>query len=225
MVLEYKNIKLGNRNIKVRNWKVKDRDEFKKLIKNAVTQEDVDDARYKTLLFNVLENEIALNKDEMEYLFLLLRARNIGEKIIHKFKCDECNKIAEVELKILDILKVKFGSISNINRENFIIELQDVQNAEFYNNKIKSSESPLLDDLILHIKSINGDETKGFDEIKKISEEQDVQFIDNILDEFEEMIFRITSREKSVKCNHCKKSTTFMFDEIPNLIPSKWLAR
>ena len=60
MVLEYKNIKLGNRNIKVRNWKVKDRDEFKKLIKNGVTQEDVDDARYKTLLFNVLENESTL---------------------------------------------------------------------------------------------------------------------------------------------------------------------
>ncbi|EAL4083008.1 hypothetical protein DFW61_11800, partial [Campylobacter coli] len=66
MVLEYNPIKLGNRSIKVRNWKVKDRELYKSKLKNISSTEDELKARYECFVTNILETPTALNNDELE---------------------------------------------------------------------------------------------------------------------------------------------------------------
>ena len=55
MVLEYNPIKLGNRSIKVRNWKVKDRELYKNKLKNISSTEDELKARDECFVTNILE--------------------------------------------------------------------------------------------------------------------------------------------------------------------------
>lgn len=226
MILEYNiPLQIGNRTFKVRKWKVKDRDKFKELYKNTQTQNDVNNITYETLLMPSFEKEPALNMDEREYALAMLRKINIGEQTEYSYFCPSCGKQTSAKLKIDDIFDVKSGKIENINVENINIELQDVVNPAYYNEKIQKTDSPLLVDFILHIKSINGDNTKGFDDLLNYFSEQDVDLVDKILDKFEEMTFRITNRIKTLTCTKCKQKTDFDFDRIPNLIPEKWLKR
>ena len=49
--------------------------------------------------------------------------------------------------------------------------------------------------------------------------------MDKISEAFEKMIFKIESREHTVTCTHCGANSRFNFDEIPDIIPPKWLKR
>ncbi|EAJ2432402.1 hypothetical protein DFW84_09500 [Campylobacter coli] len=225
MVLEYNPIKLGNRSIKVRNWKVKDRELYKSKLKNISSTEDELKARYECFVTNVLETPTALNNDELEYLFLLLRIANLGDDLNYHWWCRSCEKTTDSKIKLSKLFTTKSGKIQDIDIGDIKIELQDVQNVELYNNKLRTSDSPSTDDLIFHIKSINDDNTKGFQDIKNYFDELDINTMDKISEAFEKMIFKIESREHTVTCSHCGANSTFNFDEIPDIIPPKWLKR
>lgn len=225
MVLEYNPIKLGNRSIKVRNWKVKDRELYKNKLKNISSTEDELKARYECFVTNILEKPTALNNDELEYLFLLLRIANLGDDLNYHWWCRNCEKTTDSKIKLSKLFTTKSGKIQDIDVGDIKIELQDVQNVELYNNKLRTSDSPSTDDLIFHIKSINGDNTKGFQDIKNYFDELDINTMDKISEAFEKMIFKIESREHTVTCTHCGANSTFNFDEIPDIIPPKWLKR
>ena len=84
------------------------------------------------------------------------------------------------------------------------------------------SESPLLDNLMLRIKTING-EVFNYEKIKSYFDEMDTLELDEILDEFEKMIFTLDSEiEVTCECGHTQKID---FDSIPDLIPIEWVLR
>lgn len=225
MVLEYNPLKIGNRTINVRNWKVKDRDNFKILLSKAITPKEQENALYQSLVFSVLETPIALNRDELEYLFILLRIKNLGEFTYYNHLCPKCDKTSRIKLSIKDLISVSFGELSEINVNNIKLELQEIQNVKYYNDLMAKTEEPLKDDLILHIKALNENESLGYDDIKKTFDDFDTTLMDEIFDLFEKMIFTIDSREYSVECPECKSSTNIIFDEIPDLLPNKWTKR
>ncbi len=225
MVAEVNNVKLGNRVLEVRNWKVRDRNAFKDAIKNSISLEDQKNKMYEYLVMNMLSKPVALNRSELEFLLIILRAKNIGNIIDYRFKCDNCGERVTVKLPIEDILKTEYGEIKDISIDNIKIELQDVQNVAFYNETLAKSNHPILDDLILHIKSVDGDDKKSYKDLIQYFSEFDINLMDKILDKFESMIFRITSRDKEVVCPNCQHKTMFYFDNIPELIPAKWYER
>lgn len=218
-------LKLGNRTISVRNWKVRDRLKLKESLKNTSNETKQQEITLDILVYGCLEKPVALNEDELEYLFTMLRVNSIGDEVKFKFTCPntDCNAENEIKLKPSKIYKPSFKELKNIKVPGIDIELQEVRNVEYYNSKIKTSTSPSLTDLILHIKTING-EMKSEEMINRIFEELDTKVMDEILDKWDEMRFTI-SRENKLKCPVCNAEEEFYFDEIPNLIPEKWFRR
>lgn len=225
MVLEYKPLKIGTRTLKVRNWKVRDRLKLKEYLSQNPNELKQQEFTLETLVYNCLETPAALNEDELEYLFTQLRINSIGDDVDFKFTCSnpDCNETVDVKLKVSKIYKPNFTELKDIRIGENVIELQEIKNVEYYNRKMKESKSPSFTDLVLHIKTLNG-ETLSEQAILKKFEDLDTKEMDEILDKWDSMRFTI-SRENELKCPHCGKTETFIFDEIPNLIPQKWFKR
>lgn len=221
----FRPIKIGNRSIKARNWKVKDRLALKEAYKNTESEIKAQEKTLEILVYGCLEEPVALNENELEYLFTQLRVNSIGDDIDFRFTCsnENCNETSTIKLKVSKIYKPKFGELKNIKVGELDIELQDIKNPDYYNKRLKSSVSPSLDDLILHIKTINS-QTMSEDKIIRIFDELDTKEMDEILDKWDSMRFTM-NRENVIKCPVCGKEETFEFDEIPNLIPQNWLKR
>lgn len=221
----YRPLKLGLRTVNVRNWKVRDRIKLKELLRDAQSEKKQQDIILDTLVYGCLESKAALNEDELEYLFASLRVNSIGDDVTFKYTCPnlDCNEQINAQLKITDIYKPEFKKLTNIEVGDIKLELCDVQNVEYYNRKIKETSTPSLTDLILHIKSVNG-EAKSENQILHIFEELDTKDMDAILDKWDTMRFTL-NREKTLKCPFCGKEETFEFDEIPDILPQAWLKR
>lgn len=211
-------IQLGSRKVNIRRWKVKDRKAVKALYREDLSEEKVLKKLVEILVFNCIEEKIDLNPDEIKYLLAKIREYSLNKKITYKFSCPECSKMNEVELSCDEIFKPKFGEIKNIKN----IELQDVKNPALFNQVLMESESPLLDNLMLRIKTING-EVFNYEKIKSYFDEMDTLELDEILDEFEKMIFTLDSEiEVTCECGHTQKID---FDSIPDLMPIEWVLR
>ena len=211
-------VQLGNRKINIRRWKVKDRKAIKALYKEEMSEEKTLRKLIQILVFGCIEEKIDLNPDEIKYALAKIREYSLNKKIKYKFSCPECQKLNEVELSCDEIFKPKFSDIKNIRD----IELQEVKNIDLFNQVLMESESPLLDNLMLRIKSING-EIYTYEKIKNYFDEMDTLELDEILDEFEKMIFTLDS-EIEVACE-CGNKQIIEFDSIPDLIPLEWVLR
>ena len=222
---QYKPLKIGNRTINVRNWKVRDRIKLKELLKEANSEKKQQEIILDVLVYNCIEGKVALNEDELEYLFAQLRVNSVGDDIRFKYTCpnEDCNEQVELGLKISNVYKPKFKKLSNITVSNINIELQEVQNIDYYNRKMKESTTPSLTDLILHIKSLNN-EQKSENQILHIFEELDTKDMDTILDKWDSMRFTL-DRVNNLKCPYCGREESFEFDEIPDILPQTWLRR
>ena len=221
----YKSLKLGNRVINVRNWKVRDRIKLKDLLKDTPSEKRQQEIILDTLVYNCVEGKVALNEDELEYLFAQLRINSIGDEINFKYTCPnlDCNEQVEMKLRISEIYKPKFKKLGSITVGNISLELQEIQNIEYYNRKMKESTTPSLTDLVLHIKTLNS-EQKSENQILHIFEELDTKDMDSILDKWDTMRFTL-DRVNSLKCPYCGKEEEFEFDEIPDILPQTWLKR
>lgn len=211
-------IQLGNRKVNIRRWKVKDRKAIKSLYKEDLSEEKVLKKLVEILVIDCIEEKIDLNPDEIKYLLAKIREYSLNKKIKYKFSCPKCSKMNEIELSCDEIFKPKFGEIKNIKD----IELQDVKNPKLFNQVLMESESPLLDNLMLRIKTISG-EVFNYEKIKSYFDEMDTLELDEILDEFEKMIFTLDSEiDVTCECGHTQKID---FDSIPDLIPIEWVLR
>ena len=191
---------INNKVIKFRKWKVKD----KFALDNAKTKEEIRNA----LVYNCLENpKIILDETEYEYILTCIRDKSLNKPSTYTFTCDECEEDFDHEVKVSEITKVIFNGYKPIQTRNFKIELQDIQNRKFYEEKMtsKNKSELMYFDFILHIKSINDDETLTFDKIVEMFNDLDV-------DEFEE-----------IECPHCHTKMKVEYDTISrDFFPNLW---
>lgn len=222
---EFKCFQLGRRIIEYRNWKVKDR----LLLKKAFRTNDSDkqaEATLQILVWNCLKEKVPLNKDELEYLFANIRASSIGPSVDFKYTCSnpECSKLNTECMRISNIWKPKFKTkLCDISVNNITIEVQEVQNANYYNKKMLENDYSSMWDLILHIKTINSQTLKEA-EILELFENLDTKDADAILENWENQVFSI-DRVNTLVCPKCGFNNEFEFDEIPELIPPIWFKR
>ena len=212
-------IQVGNKNIKVRKWKAKDRKAFKKEVQEN-NGTNIDKIISETLVYSCMEDKnIALTNEEVQYVFTKLRKISISDTFKFVFNCNHCEKNNEIVLKIDDVSKPVFSDFSTIQVDDITLELQDIKNKKFYDeNKDEFDDSK---ELAFHIKSINSDMTKSFDDLVNMFDEMDLDKFDRIFEEFQKMNFHIDTT-CDCKCMHCGKITTYEFDEIPNFFPDSW---
>lgn len=210
-------IQIGLKTLKVRKWKAKDRKNFKKL---SQKEKDISDVIKKTLVYSCLENKyIPLTEQEIEYLFIQLRKISISDEFDFTYTCDNCEFKNTITLKIDDVSKPVFNSYTPIKSKNYEIVLQDIQNKDFYEKN--KDEFDDVKEIAFRIYSINGDNTKGFNEIIEIFNEMEINEFDYIYEEFQKMNFNIDNTH-AVKCSNCNEYTFFEFDEIQNFFPESW---
>jgi len=212
-------IKVGNKTLKVRKWKAKDRKAFKKeIIESEGNNSDV--IITQNLVYNCIENKnIALTDEEIQYVFTQLRKLSVSETFEYTYKCIHCDYDNKEVLKIDDVSKPVFKEYKPIEVQGYKIELQDIKNKKFYEeNKDQFDESK---ELAFRVKSINGDMSKSFNELVELFDDMDIDIFDKIYDQFQDMNFHVDNTHECT-CKKCGKTTPFEFDEIPGFLPDSW---
>lgn len=217
---DYFAIALGRRNVEIRKWKVKDRLTLKKSFNSGDAEAQIEKT-LKILVWNCINGKIALNKDELEYVFAQIRRHSIGDAIEFQYTCQnpECNKLAAQKMCISQIWRPQYQALRNFGD----FEFQEIQNIDYYNKKMKEYNYSSMIDLALHIKTYKRQPMSDI-EYLKIFENLNTDEMDSILDTWEAMAFHL-DRYNSMICPYCGHENGFDFDEIPNLIPPIWFRR
>lgn len=218
---KYYDIKVGNKIIKARKWKAKDRKLFRKKLVESEGK-NISKIISDVLVYNCLENpNIALTDEEIQYLFIQLRKISISDKFKFEFECENCGHKNELILKIDDVIKPVYKEYEPIIVDNITIEIQDIKNKKFYEeNKDEYDDAK---ELAFRIKSFNGDTSKSFNELVEIFENMDINTFDKIYQKFQEMNFHIDNTY-ACECKNCGHKNLFEFDEIPGFFPDTWIS-
>ena len=119
-------LKVGNKTINFRKWKVKDRLKLKNFIKEhpddtqAIATETLN-----CLVFDCLDTKYPLNLDEITYVFANIRKHSISDEITFEYECEMCKTKNKEIIKIDDLYKVNFSDSKEININNLKITLND----------------------------------------------------------------------------------------------------
>lgn len=211
-----KNIKLGDKSITIRKWKGKDKRNFVKAIKDPnVTEDKILDS----LIYSCIKEDVVLSEQEFRYVMVQIRAFSLGEDISIPFKCPECGHEHTQHFNLSDVIRYKFEPLNNIVTSVTTIKLGDIVNKQTYLEKIV--EDPMYD-LLLRIKSFNGNDSFTLDELVELFDEMDADEYDHIMETFNSHKFTIDDINE-VECTKCSNKTNYSFDEIPGFIPESWL--
>lgn len=217
-------MRIRNKEIKFRKWKVKDKKDFVNLINNDGTEKEIADV----LVYSCLENpNIALTADEYRYVIGQIRKESLGAKIDFNFKCSACDENFVQAISIDEILKPVYSDYQTIKKDGTTIEIGDIVNKTYYDaaiDKCESTEEEYFVDFLYHIHSINGNSAFTYDELVKIVEDLDMAVFDGILDEWDKQRFKIDDNV-DVSCTSCGAVETYTFDEIPGFFPETWFNR
>jgi len=232
---KYFSIDLGHKNVNIRKWKAKDRNAFKKLVESD--NSNIENKILQILVTNCLEDKkVPLSFDELQYLFVKIRALSISDDFTYTYICSKCKNENIKKLKISDVIKFSSSEYKPIEMEGIKIEIQTPPNADFYNKKINSQDYNESYELALCTKSINDNITMNFNEIIEYYEDLETDIYDKIMEEFDKMRFKLLNK-KTFTCNHtitdsetnektkCNHKLTVEFDEIPDFFPESWLKR
>ncbi len=208
-------IKLSNQEITARKWKAKEKLAFIDIMKNNSDKSQLVDI----LVYNCIEEKVALSKDEYKYVLSVIRSKSLGDVIPLEFSCEHCERRFIVEIKLSEVIKPVFEESKVISTPKYDIELCEIQNVDYYKQVINQAADEL--DLYLRIKSINGNDGYTLEEIIEFFENLDVQDFDEIFEQWDKIKLKIQDI-RIVKCPHCEGKTQYEFDEIPGFFPSSW---
>ena len=148
----------------------------------------------------------------------------IKNKFLDERKLEIYEEDFDHEVKVSEITKVIFNGYKPIQTRNFKIELQDIQNRKFYEEKMtsKNKSELMYFDFILHIKSINDDETLTFDKIVEMFNDLDVDEFEEIITKWNEIKMRLEKIEE-IECPHCHTKMKVEYDTISrDFFPNLW---
>ena len=209
-------VKIKNKTIKFRKWKVKDK---KKFLSDENNQENMREA----LVFDCLEDSnICLSEEEFKYLFMMIREKSIKEKVGYVFDCSECNEKFEYFADLEEVMKPEYKDVSEIQVNNHIFTLGSIRNQSFYNQAMDActGEEKYLVDFILHISKYN-DEPKTFDQLQDVINEMDIDEFETIYKKWEDIRYKV-NQVHDVECPKCGHVEALEFDDLPGFFPDSW---
>lgn len=208
-------IDLGNKKVTIRKWKGKDKKLFKKLISDEnSTQTDI----MQTLVYNCIEEDVVLSVDEFRYVLSRIRSYSLGDKLNMEFLCDNCGEISTNEYEISKVIRSDESTLDRIKVGNVDIRFGEIRNMETYLKYIQEDE---VFDMILRVKSINGDDSFTMESLIDFFDELDVDVIEEIMIKFHNDKFTVDDLN-TIECKNCGDKSLFKFDELPNFFPESW---
>lgn len=211
-------IKLNNREITIRKWKAKEKKEFLNTVRNSESLDTLQDV----LVYNCIEEKVALNADEFKYVLTQIRSYSLGDEIELEFFCDNCKTKFLNTIKLSSVVKPLISDKKEIKSKNYKIKLSEIRNVDFYKEIIKANPTEERDyDFYLRIQSINGDDSMTLDEIVQLFDEMDIDEFDSIFNQWEDIRFKIDD-SADISCKNCETIVKYSFDEIPGFFPPSW---
>lgn len=211
-------IKLNNREITIRKWKAKEKKEFLNTVRNSESLDTLQDV----LVYNCIEENVALNADEFKYVLTQIRSYSLGDEIELEFFCDNCKTKFLNTIKLSSVVKPLISDKKEIKSKNYKIKLGEIRNVDFYKEIIKANPTEERDyDFYLRIQSINGDDSMTLDEIVQLFDEMDIDEFDSIFNQWEDIRFKIDD-SADISCKNCETVVKYSFDEIPGFFPPSW---
>ncbi len=211
-------VKLNNQEITIRKWKAKEKKEFLNTVRNSESLDTLQDV----LVYNCIEEKVALNADEFKYVMTQIRSYSLGDEIELEFFCDSCKSKFLNTIKLQEIIKPIISNLKEIETKNYRIKLGNIRNVDFYKETIKNNPNEEKDyDFYLRIESINGDESMTLEEIVELFNEMNIDEFDSIFERWEDIRFKIDDTSE-ISCKNCEDKVKYSFDEVPGFFPPAW---
>ena len=212
-------IKLNsNKELTIRKWKAKEKKEFLNTVRTNQSLDSLQDV----LVYNCIEEKVALNAEEFKYIMTQIRSYSLGNEIELEFYCDCCKSKFLSTIKLDEIIKPIISNKFDIKTKNYKIKLGSVRNVDFYKETIKKNPLEEKDyDFYLRIESINADDSMTLEEIVELFNEMDIDEFDSIFNQWEDIRFKIDD-VADIACIKCDNSVKYSFDEIPGFFPPSW---
>ena len=211
-------IKLGNKELTIRKWKAKEKKEFLNTVRKSETLDSLQDV----LVYNCIEEKVALNAEEFKYMMTQIRSYSLGDEIELEFYCDSCKSKFLNTVKLSEIVKPVFSNTNEIKTKNYKIKMSTIKNVDYYKEVIKNNPTEEKDyDFYLRIDSINADDSLSLEEIVDLFNEMDIDEFDSIFDQWEAIRFKIDDVTE-ISCKKCESTVKYSFDEIPGFFPPSW---
>lgn len=211
-------VKLMDKTIKFRKWKVKDKTKFlnntndKKLIKEALVYDCLEDKK------------IALSEDEYNFMLIHIRETSLSDKVTYIFNCDSCGVDFEYEANLKEIITPEFKPYGDIISGKHIFTMGKIRNRDFYQDMMIAAdgdEAKYLIDFISHIHAYNDQDGLTFEQLNNVINELDVDIFEKIFYQWENMRFK-TNNTHDVACDNCGHKTLYEFDDLPGFFPTSW---
>lgn len=216
----YVPVKLKDKTVNVRKWKVKDRKKFLQSIKD----QDVK-ASTTALVNDCMEDPtIPLSPEEFRYLLLKIRALSLGEKVTYELNCEKCEKDFDMAVNIRDISNPVFQENNIISSGNIKIKTGDIPSKQFYDkamDELQDERDIFLIDFLFHIKEIDGSDAFTFEDLFNFINDLDIDIAADIFDQWSKNKFKIDDTH-IVKCPHCNFEEVYVFEDIPGFFPDSW---
>ena len=211
-------IKLGNKELTIRKWKAKEKKEFLNTVRKSETLDSLQDV----LVYNCIEEKVALNAEEFKYMMTQIRSYSLGDEIELEFYCDSCKSKFLNTVKLSEIVKPVFSNTNEIKTKNYKIKMSTIKNVDYYKEVIKNNPTEEKDyDFYLRIDSINADDSLSLEEIVDLFNEMDIDEFDSIFEQWEAIRFKIDDVTE-ISCKKCETTVKYSFDEIPGFFPPSW---
>lgn len=211
-------VKLNDREITIRKWKAKEKKEFLRTVRSSESLDTLQDV----LVYNCVEEDIALNSEEFKYIMTMIRSYSLGDEIELEFYCDDCKKKFLRTIKLSEIVKPIISNNTEIKTKNYKIKLGKIKNSKFYKETMKKNPLEEKDyDFYLRIESINGDDSMSLDETIEMFNEMNIDEFDEIFEQWEQIRFKVDDTA-IIECVSCKSRVKYSFDEIPGFFPPAW---
>jgi hypothetical protein len=217
---DYKySVKIRDKEIKFRKWKVKDRKLFTASIKSKDAEKTAE------LVYNCLEDKsLPLTAEEFKYLMVRIRSTSLGDDITFDLECNECEGAYEYITTYTDLLIPNFKKYGVITAGDVSFKMGEIANKEFYDDAIKQcefDEEKFFIDFMYHVKELNGSDAFKFDTLYEFVNEMDLDIGESIFKQWNEMRFTLDDKH-TLECPHCKNVELLKFDVLPKFFPDDW---
>lgn len=212
-------VKIRDKEIKFRKWKVKDKKAFLTALENE------DQLGTESIVYDSLEDpNIPLSEEEFKYVMMHIRRESIGKELSFDFTCDSCKGEYTYTDDILQIQEAEFKPFGEIKSGNVSFKMGDIPNKEYYQDAIRQCttyEEKFFIDFLFHIKEMNGSDAFTFDSLYEYVNDLDVTIGENIFSQWNEMKLTFDNVH-SLECPHCGSTEYVQFDELYGFFPDNW---
>jgi hypothetical protein len=212
-------LKIRNKTIKFRKWKVKDKKNFIESIKNDNPE------GISNLIYDCIDKpDIALSQEELKYILLNIRAKSLGETLSFNVDCNQCEKEFAFDTNILNTMQPTSQKYKTIKADNLIIKIGEIPNKEYYDDALyqcSTEEQKYLIDFVYHIKEYNGNNGFTFDQVFDFVNNLDIDVGEEVFKQWDSMKFKL-NEIITTTCPHCKHEQLVQLDELYGFFPDNW---